>query len=101
MQTHGTVDGQGAMVDTGEMDTIPETVNMPMMDAMINWEGNEAEGQNSTGEQYIDVSDMFELNLTETPEYKAAYAAYPYPLDISDMDSALKVNPKHLNPMKC
>jgi hypothetical protein len=53
------------------------------------------------GEQYIDVSDMFELNLTETPEYKAAYAAYPYPLNMADMESALKVNPKHLNPVKC
>jgi hypothetical protein len=87
-------------VDTGEMEK-PSAPDVTVMDAMINWEGNEAEGQNSTGEQYIDVSDMFELNLTETPEYKAAYAAYPYPLDISDMDSALKVNPKHLNPMKC
>ena len=51
--------------------------------------------------EYLVVEVVFELNLTETPEYKAAYAAYPYPLDISDMDSALKVNPKHLNPMKC
>jgi hypothetical protein len=43
--------------------------------------------------EYLVVEVVFELNLTETPEYKAAYAAYPYPLNMTMMAPKLKVNP--------
>jgi len=69
-----------------------ETTDSSVMAWDEDSEVSQAEGS------YIDVSQLFELNLTETPEYAAAYDTYTTPLDMDDMADELKVKKSLLPP---
>jgi hypothetical protein len=86
--------------DAGEMhddDEVDAQGNAMVMDPMVMaWDEDSAVSQ--ADDHYIDVSRLFELNLTETPEYAAAYATYTAPLDIKDIADELKVKKRALLP---
>lgn len=80
------VDDDDAVDDDDEV--VEAQANETTDSSVMAWdedsEVSQAEGS------YIDVSRLFELNLTETPEYAAAYDTYTTPLDMDDMADELK-----------